>query len=75
MRPAGGYTSDMMNYARSMDVYQIWADMVLIIAGFRQILTRITSVFMPDGGISSAMFILQRKLARNMAIILLRLRE
>ena len=28
MRPAGGYTSDMMNYARSMDVYQIWADMV-----------------------------------------------
>lgn len=28
MRPAGGYTSDMMNYALSMDVYQIWADMV-----------------------------------------------
>lgn len=28
MRPAGGYTSDMMNYARSMDVYQIWGDMV-----------------------------------------------
>ena len=28
MRPAGGYTSYMMNYARSMDVYQIWADMV-----------------------------------------------
>lgn len=28
MRPAGGYTSDMMNYASSMDVYQIWADMV-----------------------------------------------
>ena len=28
MRPAGGYTSDMMNYACSMDVYQIWADMV-----------------------------------------------
>lgn len=28
MRPAGGYTSDMMNYAHSMDVYQIWADMV-----------------------------------------------
>lgn len=28
MRPAGGYTPDMMNYARSMDVYQIWADMV-----------------------------------------------
>lgn len=28
MRPAGGYTSDMMNYACSVDVYQIWADMV-----------------------------------------------
>ncbi len=28
MRPAGGYTPDMMNYAHSMDVYQIWADMV-----------------------------------------------
>lgn len=28
MRPAGGYTTDMMNYAHSMDVYQIWADMV-----------------------------------------------
>lgn len=28
MRPAGGYTPDMMNYAHSLDVYQIWADMV-----------------------------------------------
>ena len=28
MRPAGGYTPDMMNYAHSMDVYQLWADMV-----------------------------------------------
>lgn len=28
MRPAGGYTPDMMNYAHSTDVYQIWADMV-----------------------------------------------
>lgn len=28
MRPAGGYTPDMMNYAHSCDVYQIWADMV-----------------------------------------------
>lgn len=28
MRPAGGYTPDMMNYAHSVDVYQIWADMV-----------------------------------------------
>jgi len=28
MRPPGGYTPDMMNYANSLDVYQIWADMV-----------------------------------------------
>ncbi|MGM9748990.1 MAG: acetyl-CoA carboxylase biotin carboxylase subunit family protein [Candidatus Cryptobacteroides sp.] len=29
MRPAGGYTPDMINFAHSVDVYQIWADMVL----------------------------------------------
>lgn len=28
MRPAGGYTPDMFNFAGSVDVYQIWADMV-----------------------------------------------
>lgn len=28
MRPAGGYTPDMMDYAHSTDVYRIWADMV-----------------------------------------------
>ena len=28
MRPAGGYTPDMINYAHSTDVYQVWADMV-----------------------------------------------
>ncbi len=28
MRPAGGYTPDMINFARSVDVYQIYADMV-----------------------------------------------
>ena len=28
MRPAGGYTPDMMDFAHSVDVYQIWADMV-----------------------------------------------
>ena len=28
MRPAGGYTTDMMNFAHSTDVYQIYADMV-----------------------------------------------
>lgn len=27
-RPAGGYTPDMMNFAHSTDVYQIWANMV-----------------------------------------------
>ena len=28
MRPPGGYTPDMMNYAHQTDVFQIWADMV-----------------------------------------------
>ena len=28
MRPAGGYTPDMINYAHSTDVDKIWADMV-----------------------------------------------
>jgi hypothetical protein len=28
MRPAGGYTPDMMGWAHGVDVYQIWADMV-----------------------------------------------
>ena len=28
MRPAGGYIPDMMNFAHSVDVFQIWADMV-----------------------------------------------
>lgn len=28
VRPPGGYTPDMMNFAHSTDVYQIWADMV-----------------------------------------------
>jgi len=28
MRPAGGYTPDMIDFAHSTDVYQIWADMV-----------------------------------------------
>ncbi|MBR1870545.1 MAG: ATP-grasp domain-containing protein [Kiritimatiellae bacterium] len=28
MRPAGGDTPDMMNYAHATDVYRIWADMV-----------------------------------------------
>lgn len=28
MRPAGGFTTDLMNFAHSTDVYQIWADMI-----------------------------------------------
>jgi hypothetical protein len=28
MRPAGGVSPDMMNYANSTDVYKIWADMI-----------------------------------------------
>lgn len=28
MRPAGGYTCDMMNFAFDTNVYQIWADMI-----------------------------------------------
>ncbi len=28
MRPPGGYTPDMMNFAHSTDVFQLWADMV-----------------------------------------------
>ena len=30
MRPAGGYTPDMMDFAHSTDVYQIYADMVTL---------------------------------------------
>ncbi len=28
MRPAGGYTPDMMNFAHATDTYEIWAEMV-----------------------------------------------
>ena len=28
MRPSGGFTPDMINFARETDVYKIWADMV-----------------------------------------------
>ena len=28
MRPAGGFTTEMLNFGQSVDVYQIWADMV-----------------------------------------------
>ncbi len=29
MRPSGGVTPDMINYAGSVDIYRLWADMVL----------------------------------------------
>ena len=29
IRPAGGYTPDMINFAHSTDIYKIWADMVV----------------------------------------------
>ena len=29
MRPSGGFTPDMINYAGSVDIHQLWADMVL----------------------------------------------
>ena len=28
MRPPGGYTPDMINFAQSVDTYQIWADVM-----------------------------------------------
>lgn len=28
MRPSGGYTTDMINYAGSVDYYRMWADMI-----------------------------------------------
>jgi len=34
MRPPGGYTPDMMNFANDIDVYQIWANMVCYDEGF-----------------------------------------
>ena len=34
MRPPGGYTPDMMNFANDIDVYQIWANMITYNKGF-----------------------------------------
>jgi len=44
MRPAGGYTPDMINYAHSTDVYKIWADMV----AYNK--SQIASAFQHDSG-------------------------
>lgn len=34
MRPPGGYTPDMMNFANDINVYQIWANMVCYDQGY-----------------------------------------
>lgn len=34
MRPPGGYTPDMMNFANNIDVYQIWANMITYNNGY-----------------------------------------
>lgn len=34
MRPPGGYTPDMMNFANDINVYQIWANMICYDEGF-----------------------------------------
>lgn len=34
MRPPGGYTPDMMNFANDIDVYQIWANMITYNEGY-----------------------------------------
>lgn len=44
MRPAGGYTPDMINYAHSADVYKIWADMIAYDK------SRLASSYQHDGG-------------------------
>ena len=50
MRPAGGYTPDMMNFAHSTDVYQIWADMI----------TTNKRTLMPDGEDSYCYYVSRR---------------
>lgn len=40
MRPPGGYTPDMMNFANDIDVYQIWANMVAYNQGYFDVQSR-----------------------------------
>lgn len=40
MRPPGGYTPDMMNFANNINVYQIWANMVTYNNGYFDIDSR-----------------------------------
>ena len=51
MRPPGGYTPDMMNWANDIDVYQIWANMVCYDQGY----------FNPDHRPYSCVYAAQRK--------------
>ena len=51
MRPPGGYTPDMMNYANDINVYQIWANMVCYDQGY----------FNPDQRPYSCVFASQRR--------------
>lgn len=40
MRPAGGYTPDMYNFAYETDVYKIWADMIAFNSSMKPLGTR-----------------------------------
>ena len=46
MRPSGGYTPDMYNYAYETDVYKIWADMIAFDASTKPLGKRHFCVFM-----------------------------
>ena len=46
MRPAGGYTPDMYNYAYETDVYKIWADMICFNESTKPLGNRHYCVFM-----------------------------
>ena len=46
MRPAGGYTPDMYNYAYETDVYKIWADMICFDESTKPLGNRHYCVFM-----------------------------
>ena len=46
MRPAGGYTPDMYNYAYETDVYKIWADMICFDCSTKPLGQRHYCVFM-----------------------------
>ena len=53
MRPAGGYTPDMYNFAYETDVYKIWADMICFDKSTKPVGTRRFCAFAGrrDGGV------------------------